>query len=58
MAWAWYKEMTQVILYSNRLAEDSDDPPCADMNTYVLLIVDVHCLWDAMSPRCPRWWDR
>lgn len=27
MAWAWYKERTQVILYSNRLAEDSGDPP-------------------------------
>lgn len=57
MAWAWYKERTQVILYSNRLAEDSDDPPRADMNTYTLLIVDVHGLWDAMSPQYPCWCD-
>lgn len=48
MAWAWYKERTQLILYSNRLAEDSGEPPRADMNTYVLLIVDVHSPWDAM----------
>lgn len=27
MAWAWYKERTRVILYSNRLVEDSGDPP-------------------------------